>query len=124
MGWVGAFSGFVSEKGTQMSSLFFFLFLLSSSSYNPPIPKTKQKISLIVQKKTITVSFHLYLALQCMSFCNMSSNCTNKQLPAARRKSIPSRLSLPALTFYGSNPIHKEQFFLCPPVAFSLDGVI
>lgn len=62
------------------------------------------------------VSCLFYLALECMSFHNTRRNWSNKQLPTARRKPIPSRSSLPALTFYGSNLVHQEQFFPCPSV--------
>lgn len=116
-------SEFFPERGTQKSSLFFLLFLISL--FLPtPIPKTKQNKHTPKQKnpshcpvkKTIccefsSLSLSLYLALECMFLCSMSKNWTNKQLPTMGRKPIPSPSSLLVLIFDGSNPVPKSSPF-------------
>ena len=98
-GRLRALSEFALEKGTQKFSLFFLLFPLSSSYHLPPhfknkiYPQNQKKIPLLVQKKAIMVRFLLYLALECMSFRNISRNRTCKKLLTARRE--PTQVACP-----------------------------
>ena len=82
--------------------------LLSSTS---PIPKTTFPKHCPDRKPR--AGFLPFPALEWVSLHDVSRNQANKQLPTVRRKPTPGHSSVPALTFYGSNPVHKEPSFVC-----------
>ena len=97
-----------SRRETKIPLLSFTPFLFLPP---PPIPKTTSPKH-CPDRKPIA-GFLPFPALEWVLLHYVSRNQANKQLPIVRRKPTPGHSSVPALTFYGPNPVHKEPSFLC-----------
>lgn len=106
-GWEHSQSWCQQEGNKNSSSFFYPLPLLTTS----PIPKTTSPKH-CPDRKPIA-GFLPFPALEWVLLHYVSRNQANKQLPTVRRKPTPGHSSVPALTFYGPNPVHKEPSFLC-----------